>query len=76
MLSDIANIKSFGNKTLVENLVKAETAIKKVEREQKNYNHSHSQFAWKHFVIGGQHSSSRSIRQIASEIQNKKMALI
>jgi len=76
MLSDIANIKSFGNNTLVENLVKAETAIKKVEREQKNYNHSHSQFAWKHFVIGGQHSSSRSIRQIASEIQNKKMALI
>jgi hypothetical protein len=75
-LENIKDFNSFGNETFLANLQKVDLAIKEIDQEQKNFNHSHSQFSWKHFIINGQHSTSRSIRQIASEIQNKKSALI
>tara|TARA_R110000824_G_scaffold188231_1_gene369574 strand:+ start:83 stop:895 length:813 start_codon:yes stop_codon:yes gene_type:complete len=70
------DFNSFGNKTFLDNLKQADLAIKEIDQEQKNFNHSHSQFSWKHFIINGQQSKSRSIRQVASEIQSKKSALI
>ena len=75
-LESVKDFNSFGNETFLANLKKVDLAIKEIDKEQKNFNHSHSQFSWKHFIINGQHSTSRSIRQIASEIQNKKTALI
>ena len=35
------DFNSFGNKTFLDNLKQADLAIKEIDQEQKNFNHSH-----------------------------------
>jgi hypothetical protein len=74
-LKEMNSIKSFNGNSLQENYELAINAIKDVEVEGNKFDRSHSQFAWKHFVLD-QFTRGRNIRQIFAEIENKKQALI
>ncbi len=67
-------IPSFGGRTLTENIKKAESALVEMEPLGKIWNHSHSQWAWRHLNL---HSFSpiKNLRQISAEIEKKKAAL-
>ena len=67
-------IASFGGNTLPENVKKAETALVEMEQLGKIWNHSHSQWMWRHLNLSS-FSPIKNLRQIAAEIQKKKSAL-
>ena len=58
------NIKSFGGKTLQENLILTKNAIATVQPLQKIFDRQHSQFQTTFFIVGKHATVGRSIRQI------------
>ena len=70
----IGNIESFGNKTLLENTIKVDEALKNAGELENIWNHAHSQWDWKHLNMS-YHSPFRNMRQISAEISSKKSAL-
>ena len=68
-------IPSFGGNTLPENVEKAETALAELEPLGKIWNHSHSQWMWRHLNLSS-FSPIKNLRQISAEISRKKSALI
>lgn len=76
VVKEMSAIKSFDNKSLQENYDIALRSIDEVELSQGNmHDRSHSQFAWKHFVLD-QWTNGRNLRQIFAELDKKKRALI
>jgi len=67
-------IPSFGGRTLTENIKKADLAIVEMEPLAKIWNHSHSQWAWRHLNLSS-FSPIKNLRQISAEIEKKKAAL-
>ncbi len=67
-------IPSFGGHTLTENVKKAESALVEMESLGKIWNHSHSQWAWRHLNLSS-FSPIKNLRQISAEIEKKKAAL-
>jgi len=70
----LGNIESFGGGTLMENTVKVDNAIQNVGELQNIWNHSHSQWDWKHLNLQ-YHSPYKNMRQLSAEISRKKSAL-
>jgi len=68
------NLPSFGNRTLNENALIVDQALQNVGELQNIWNHSHSQWTWKHINLS-YHSPFKNMRQIAAEINSKKNAL-
>lgn len=66
--------ESFGGKSLVENAQKVDEAFNNTNGLQEIWNHSHSQFTWKHINLS-YHSPWKNMRQIAAEMSSKKRAL-
>jgi len=67
------NLPSFGGNTLPQNIVKAETALQEMEPIQQIWNHSHSQWMWKHLNLEYV-SPMKNMRQISAEITRKRQA--
>lgn len=67
-------VQSFGNTSLLVNSTKVDKAIQNVEELQNIWNHSHSQWTWKHLNLS-YHSPYKNMRQIAAEMAKKKAAL-
>lgn len=70
----LGNIESFGGGTLMENTVKVDNAIQNVGELQNIWNHSHSQWDWKHLNLQ-YHAPYKNMRQLSAEISSKKAAL-
>ena len=70
----VAKQESFGNRTLLENTRLVDKAVANTEELRNIWNHSHSQWDWKHLNLS-YHSPFKNMRQIAAEITNKKQAL-
>lgn len=70
----LANAKSFGGRSLAENTQKVDYALANVGELQNIWNHSHSQWSWKHLNLS-YHAPYKNMRQIAAEISRKKAAL-
>jgi hypothetical protein len=70
----VGNKESFGNATLNENTVKVDNALANVAELQNIWNHSHTQWTWRHLNLS-YHSPIRNMRQIAAEMASKKSAL-
>lgn len=70
----VGNIESFGGGTLLENTLKVDEAIKNVGELNNIWNHSHSQWDWKHLNLH-YHSPYKNMRQLSAEISRKKSAL-
>lgn len=66
--------KSFGNTSLQENAKKVDAAIENMSALQDIWNHSHTQWTWKHLNLS-HFSPYNNMRQIAAEIANRKAAL-
>lgn len=69
-----ANTQSFGSLTFAENAKRTDLALQNVGELQNIWNHSHSQWSWKHLNLS-YHSPHKNMRQIAAEISGKKAAL-
>ncbi len=67
-------LQSFGNTSLQVNSARVDKALQNVEELQNIWNHSHSQWTWKHLNLS-YHSPYKNMRQIAAEIAKKKAAL-
>ena len=76
VLKHFGSVKSFGNKTLLENMELVKKAISDVEPLQKMFDRQHTQFQTKFFIVGKQDTKHRAIRQICVEIKRKEDALI
>jgi len=70
----IAKTQSFGSKSLAENTQLVDKAIENSRELQNIWNHSHSQWDWKHLNLH-YHSPYKNMRQIGAEINSKKAAL-
>ena len=70
----MAKTESFGSRTLVENAIKVDEVLYETQELENIWNHSHSQWDWKHINLS-YHSPEKNMRQIAAEISNKKRAL-
>ena len=70
----VAKTESFGSRSLAENTQLVDHAIENSRELQNIWNHSHSQWDWKHINLS-YHSPYKNMRQIAAEINNKKNAL-
>lgn len=70
----LANTQSFGGRSLAENTQKVDYALANVGELQNIWNHSHSQWTWKHLNLS-YHAPYKNMRQIAAEIARKKSAL-
>ena len=70
----VAKQESFGNRTLLENTRLVDKAVANTQELQNIWNHSHSQWDWKHLNLS-YHSPLKNMRQIAAEINGKKAAL-
>jgi hypothetical protein len=70
----LANTESFGGRSLAENTQKVDYALANVGELQNIWNHSHSQWTWKHLNLS-YHAPYKNMRQIAAEITRKKSAL-
>ena len=70
----IANYKSYGDKSLVENLQNAEVAINKVQYTERIWDRSRSQFMLKHLTCSQADNWTR-LRQVSAEMARKRMAL-
>lgn len=68
------NIQSFGGKSLAENTLKVDHALANVGELQTIWNHSHTQWMWKHLNLSW-HAPLKNMRQISAEITRKKGAL-
>lgn len=66
--------ESFGGRSLVENAQMVDKAIANTNELQNIWNHSHSQWTWKHINLS-YHSPWKNMRQIAAEVSSKKRAL-
>jgi len=66
--------ESFGGRSLVENAQMVDKAIVNTNELQNIWNHSHSQWTWKHINLS-YHSPWKNMRQIAAEVSSKKRAL-
>ena len=76
LFNQFGKIKSFGGKTLQENLILTKNAIAEIQPFQKYFDRQHSQFQTTFFIVNKHATVGRSIRQICSEIYNKEEALI
>lgn len=65
---------SFGNTSLQINAQKVDKAIQNVDELQSIWNHSHTQWTWKHLNLS-YHEPYKNMRQIAAEMARKKAAL-
>lgn len=65
---------SFGGLTLHENAQRVDLAFQNTADLQKIWNHSHTQWTWKHINLS-YHSPWKNMRQIAAEMIRKKQAL-
>jgi hypothetical protein len=70
----IGDKDSFGGSTLNENSAKVDQALANVEELQSIWNHSHTQWTWRHLNLS-YHSPIRNMRQVAAEMASKKAAL-
>jgi len=70
----LGNIESFGGKSLLENTMKVDEALANVGELETIWNHSHTQWTWKHINFS-YHSPMKNMRQISAEISSKKSAL-
>jgi DNA repair ATPase RecN len=70
----IASYKSYGDKSLVENLQNAEVAINKVQYTERIWDRSRSQFMLKHLTCSQADNWTR-LRQVSAEMARKRMAL-
>lgn len=68
------NVQSFGGRSLAENTQKVDHALANVGELQTIWNHSHTQWMWKHLNLGW-HAPLKNMRQISAEITAKKGAL-
>lgn len=66
--------ESFGGLTFQENAKRTDEAIKNMQPLQNVWNHSHSQWDWKHIVMSF-HSDFRNMKQIEAEMSRKRQAL-
>ena len=66
--------ESFGGKSLIENSERVDAALKNTDELANIWNHSHSQWMWKHLNLS-YHSPYKNMRQISAEITRKKSAL-
>jgi len=69
-----ANTPSFGALTFAENAARTDLALNNVGELHNIWNHSHTQWMWKHLNLS-HHSPHKNMRQIAAEITRKKDAL-
>ena len=70
----VGNRESFGGKSLTENTQKVDYALQNVGELQNIWNHSHSQWTWRHLNLS-YHAPYKNMRQIAAEVNSKKSAL-
>lgn len=70
----VGNIASFGGNSLAENAVKVDQAMVVCTELQKIWNHSHTQWSWKHINMDNV-SPFDNMRQISAELAGKKNAL-
>lgn len=70
----LGNIESFGDKSLLENTMKVDAALNNVSELNNIWNHSHSQWTWRHLNLN-YHSPFKNMRQIAAEISGLKSSL-
>ena len=70
----LGNIQSFGGKSLMQNTVEVDKALANVGELETIWNHSHTQWTWKHINFS-YHSPMKNMRQISAEISSKKGAL-
>lgn len=70
----LGNIESFGGKSLMQNTVEVDKALANVGELESIWNHSHTQWTWKHINFS-YHSPMKNMRQISAEISSKKGAL-
>jgi hypothetical protein len=70
----LGNIESFGGKSLLQNTVEVDKALANVGELESIWNHSHTQWTWKHINFS-YHSPMKNMRQISAEISSKKGAL-
>jgi hypothetical protein len=69
-----AKEQSFGGRSLQQNAEMVDKAIANTNELQNIWNHSHTQWTWKHINLS-YHSPWKNMRQIAAEISGKKRAL-
>jgi hypothetical protein len=69
-----AKTESFGGRSLVENAEITDKAIADMQPLQKVWNHSHSQWDWKHITFSF-FSDFRNMKQIEAEMSRKRSAL-
>lgn len=73
LYKELQNLPSFGGNTLPQNIEKATLAIAEMEPIRQIWNHSHSQWMWKHLNLEYA-SPMKNMRQISAEITRKKQA--
>ena len=69
-----ADRPSFGGMMLAENIKKVDYALANVGELEKIWNHSHTQWMWRHLNLSW-HAPLKNMRQISAEITRKKSAL-
>lgn len=67
-------VQSFGGRTLSENAKLVDDAIDNTRDLQEVWNHSHSQWIWKHLTLSF-HSPWRNMKQIEAEMSRKRSAI-
>lgn len=72
--TNLATKDSFGGNTFVENIEKVDNALAKTDELLNIWNHSHSQWIWRHINLS-YHDPYRNMRQVSAEINSKKMAM-
>lgn len=70
----LSKIKSFGGRTLSENAKLVDDAINNSISLNEVWNHSHSQWDWKHIVMSS-YSDFHNMKQIEAEMAAKRQAL-
>jgi len=70
----VGNKESFGGRSLMENTQKVDYALQNVGELHNIWNHSHSQWTWRHLNLS-YHAPYKNMRQIAAEVNSKKAAL-
>lgn len=70
----LVGTKSFGGKSLIENSQLVDIAFQNTDELQSIWNHSHTQWMWKHLNLS-YHAPLKNMRQIAAELSRKKGAL-
>ena len=66
--------ESFGGVTFKDNSEKVDVAIQNTNELHNIWNHSHTQWMWKHLNLSW-HAPLKNMRQISAEISRKKSAL-